>query len=145
MTFFTEYYSEILKWCAISSAFTFAVSLIVIPWIIIRLPCDFFITRKTIWNGAIKHHPALFILLLIVKNCLGIILFTAGVVMLVLPGQGILTIAISIGMINFPGKHALLSRIVQIPSVLKALNWVREKSHHPPFLTTFDKCDIVQL
>lgn len=145
MAFFTENYIELLQWCAVTSAFTFVVSLVTIPWIITRLPSDFFITPKTIWNGARRYHPALFVLLLILKNGIGLLLFTAGVIMLVMPGQGLLTIAISIGMINFPGKHTLLSRVVQIPSVLKSLNWIREKTHHPPFLTPSDKCDTVHI
>ncbi|MBC8316702.1 MAG: hypothetical protein H8E41_02280 [Desulfobulbaceae bacterium] len=145
MAFFTEINSEILKWCAVSSVFTFVVSLIAIPWIITRLPSDFFITPKTIWNGARRHHPALFLLLLLLKNSIGLLLFIAGIVMLVLPGQGILTIAIGIGMLNFPGKHTLLSRIVQIPSVLKSLNWIRKKFHHPLFLTPADKCDTIHM
>jgi hypothetical protein len=135
MNLLTDNLNEVLKWCAIVSVITFVGSLIIIPWIIIRLPSDFFITRKTIWNGAKRHHPALFIALLIIKNCIGILLLATGTIMLVMPGQGLLTIAIGIGMINFPRKHIFLSRIVQYPSVLKTLNWIRKKSHHPPFLS----------
>jgi hypothetical protein len=135
MKFLTDNLDEVLKWCAIASVLTFIVSLIIIPWIIIRLPSDFFITRKTIWNSAKQHHPALFITLLIIKNCIGIVLLAAGTIMLLMPGQGLLTIAIGLGLINFPRKHIFLSRIVQYPSVLKALNWIRKKSHHPAFLS----------
>lgn len=135
MNFLTDNLNEVLQWCAIASVLTFIVSLVIIPWIIIRLPSDFFITRKTIWNGAKQQHPALVIALLIIKNFLGILLLGAGTIMLFMPGQGILTIAIGLGLINFPRKHFFLSRIVQYSSVLKTLNWIRKKSHHPPFLS----------
>lgn len=144
MSTFIDNYSELLKYCAILSVFTFVVSLIVIPWVIVRLPNDFFSTPKTIWNGARRHHPFLVILLLIVKNGVGLLLLAAGIVMLVLPGQGLLTIVISIGMINFPGKHRMLSRIVQIPSVFKTLNWIRKKSNYPPFIHPTTKYDEFQ-
>jgi len=134
MSTFIDNYSELLQYCAILSVCTFVISLIIIPWIIIRLPSDFFSTPKTIWNGARQHHPVLVISLIIIKNCIGFVLLIAGIAMLVLPGQGLITIAISIGLINFPGKHRLLSRIVEIPTVFKTLNWIREKSCHPPFI-----------
>jgi len=134
MNFLTDNLDAILKWSALASILTFIGSLIIIPWIIIRLPSDFFITRKTIWNSAKQHHPALLITLLIIKNSIGMLLLAAGIIMLLMPGQGLLTIAIGLGLINFPRKHIFLSRIVQCPSVLKTLNWIRKKYHHPPFL-----------
>lgn len=131
-----EQYAYILEWCALLSAGTFVLSLIVIPWLILRLPADFFISRKTIWNGAKRHHPLLFLLFRIIKNLAGIILLLAGILMLVLPGQGLLTMVIGLGLINFPGKHELHARLVNIPSVLRSLNWIRKKGKRPPFETT---------
>ena len=100
MSTFIDNYSEILKYSALISIGTFFTSLVVIPWIVVRLPADFFSSPKTIWNGARSRHPLLVILLLLIKNGLGLILLAAGVAMLVLPGQGLLTIVISMGMKN---------------------------------------------
>lgn len=41
------------------------------------------------------------------RNVLGAILLVAGIAMLVLPGQGVPTILISLGLMNFPGKYRL--------------------------------------
>jgi len=46
--------------------------------------------------------------------------------MLVLPGQGLLTILLGVTLVNFPGKYALERRIVSRPSVANTLNRIRE-------------------
>jgi len=51
--------------------------------------------------------------------------------MLLLPGQGLITILIGIMMLNFPGKLAMERRIVQQPTVLRAINWIRAKAARP--------------
>jgi len=95
-----------------------------------RLPADYF--RRD--HHATRHHKqsaALRLLGLLGKNLLGIVLVCTGVAMLVLPGQGILTILIGLMLINFPGKRALEQRLVQQPTVLRAMNWMRAKAHQP--------------
>ena len=54
--------------------------------------------------------------------------------MLVLPGQGILTILAGIMLLDFPGKHRLLRWIVAHPQVLRTLNWLRRRGHPPLYL-----------
>ena len=52
--------------------------------------------------------------------------------MIVLPGQGLLTIITGLFLINYPGKFQLEQKIVTIPVVFKALNWIRLKAKKPP-------------
>ena len=54
-----------------------------------------------------------------------------GVAMLLLPGQGILTILIGLMLLDFPGKRGLERRLVQQPAVWRAINWMRAKAHQP--------------
>jgi hypothetical protein len=63
---------------------------------------------------------------------LGLVLVLAGVAMLVLPGQGVLTLLIGVVLLEFPGKQWLLRRIAGQPRVLGALNAVRERRGVPP-------------
>lgn len=65
------------------------------------------------------------------KNLLGLIFIIAGLAMLLLSGQGFITILIGIMMLNFPGKFTLEQRIVQQPIVLRAINWIRAKTDQP--------------
>ncbi len=52
--------------------------------------------------------------------------------MLLLPGQGVLTILIGLMLLNFPGKRGLERRIVGRPIILKLLNRMRVKRDLPP-------------
>jgi len=51
--------------------------------------------------------------------------------MLLLPGQGFITILIGIMLLNFPGKLSLELRIVQQPPVFRAINWMRARANQP--------------
>jgi len=56
----------------------------------------------------------------------------AGIAMLVLPGQGLLSILIGVTLLNFPGKYALERRIVGRPAVSRTLNRIRARARRPP-------------
>jgi hypothetical protein len=69
---------------------------------------------------------------LTVKNAVGGLLLVAGILMLVLPGQGILTILAALALLNFPGKRALELRILHRPALLKGINWLRRRAGRKP-------------
>ena len=70
----------------------------------------------------------------IAKNIAGAILVLAGIVMLVGPGQGILTILIGLILLDIPGKRPLEARIIQRPAVLAAVNRLRARFGKPPLI-----------
>ncbi len=57
----------------------------------------------------------------------------AQAVMLVTPGQGIVTLLIGLLLMNFPGKYRVERWLVLQPGVLRGLNWLRQKRGHQPF------------
>ncbi len=124
----------ILQWLGLLSLGTFAISLAVIPLLIARLPRDFFIRHL----GAVKHlswrSGPMPLLGFVLRNLAGGILLLAGVAMLFLPGQGILTIVLGLSLMAFPGKHRLLSSLTTRPSVQQGLDWIRLKTGHQAFL-----------
>jgi hypothetical protein len=66
------------------------------------------------------------------KNILGVILVLAGIVMLIGPGQGILTILIGLVLLDIPGKRPFEARLIKRPKVLSAVNNLRAKYEKPP-------------
>ena len=70
--------------------------------------------------------------ILIIKNVIGYSLILGGIMMLVLPGQGLFTIIIGLMLSNYPGKYSIERKFIAIPSVLKSINWLRKKSDKPP-------------
>ncbi|MBO0613084.1 hypothetical protein J1836_09105 [Thiothrix fructosivorans] len=114
-------------WLGILSAVTFVLSLLLLPWFVSRIPVDYFTRPRDphAWHIMLQPHT-------IVRNLLGLPVLLAGVAMLVLPGQGILTILIGLGIMNFPGKFALERWFIERKGVLTAINWIRQKTKHPP-------------
>jgi hypothetical protein len=123
-------HKTLLGWLGALSIVMFVGTLVALPIIVARLPADYFTRDQHHTNG---HTSAITPRLLgrVGKNLLGSVLILAGVAMLVLPGQGILTILIGLMLIDFPGKQALERRLVQQPSVWQAINWLRAKAHQP--------------
>ena len=70
----------------------------------------------------------------IIKNIIGLVLIAAGIVMLIGPGQGVLTILIGLIMMDIPGKRPLEARIIQRPAVLSAVNALRARWNKPPLI-----------
>ena len=119
-------------WIGILSMATFVGTLIIIPILVVRIPADYFMRKKQKPEPCYKNQYVVICLIgLFFKNLFGIIFVLAGVAMLFLPGQGFITILIGIMMLNFPGKFALQLRIVQQPTVLRAINWMRTKADQP--------------
>ncbi|HHJ21071.1 MAG TPA: hypothetical protein ENJ84_14785 [Gammaproteobacteria bacterium] len=114
------------------SVVTFIASLILIPWIIIRMPENYFLDEHRHRSKIRASHPINYLLIRIGKNLLGIILILAGLFMFILPGQGILTMLIGISLTDFPGKFQVERWFARQAKILRALNWIRRKAKRPP-------------
>lgn len=125
---------SILTGLAIFSVVTFVGSLIAIPIIIARLPNDYFLSEERHLAATRSKQPTFFFFNQFIKNFLGIILIIAGIAMLILPGQGLLTILIGLGITNFPGKYKLERKLVSNQNIFKSLNWMRKRGGVEPFL-----------
>ena len=113
---------------------TFIGSLIAVPWLIGRMPSDYFLTHWQKVDARHRRHPVVALMILVVRNSFGLLLFLAGVGMLFLPGQGLLTMLIGICLMDFPGKRRTLDRLVNIPSLQRGLNWIRRKQGKGEFV-----------
>jgi len=113
-------------------------TILLLPVLVVRIPPDYFRHRQRQHDYARDRHPLVHHGIVIVKNSLGLVLILAGIAMLVLPGQGLLTLLIGLTLTDFPGKYKLEKRIVGQPGVLKAINWLRHRAGHPPVLPPVD-------
>jgi hypothetical protein len=104
-----------------------------VPWVVARLPADYFNqSQRAVWREW-GGEPWFALLLGGIKNLVGALLALLGVVMLVTPGQGLLTLLVGLLLMNFPGKYRLERWLVGRRGVLTALNWLRRRGGHPPF------------
>lgn len=114
------------------SVLTFVGSLVAVPWLVVRMPADYFLHRRHFVDRWRSRHPLVRFALLILKNSCGVILVLTGIAMLVLPGQGILTIIVGLICLDFPGKFSLEQHFARIHPVIRTMNWIRHKAHRPP-------------
>lgn len=122
----------LLTWLSVISLITFVGSLLALPWLVGVIPEDYFLHQRRNPVDLKQRHPVVRLLLLIGKNLLGMLLLCGGILMLFLPGQGLLTLAMGMLLLDYPGKFSIERRIVAHPSVLKGINWLRAKGNHPP-------------
>ena len=125
-------HKQLLAWLGGLSVVTFVGSLLLIPLLVIRMGEDYFMPHRDEERTLAGRHPALRITGLILKNVLGLLLVGAGIAMLVLPGQGLLTIVMGIMLLNFPGKRRFELRLIRIPALLRTVNNLRTRAHRPP-------------
>ena len=125
-------HSSLLSWLAVFSVVAFIGTLISIPMLVIHIPENYFLHEKRppaahSSTGVLQH-----LALTGMKNLIGVLFILAGLVMLVLPGQGLLTILIGLMLMNFPGKYALQRALISRKPVLDAVNRLRTRAGRPP-------------
>jgi hypothetical protein len=125
-------YQEVFFWLGIISVLTFIVSLFSLPWLVARIPEDYFLYSKRHPANLKKSHPLTRLILLAGKNILGAILIAGGIIMLFIPGQGLLTVAMGLLLMDYPGKYQFERRMVQNENVLHGLNWLRARAKTQP-------------
>jgi uncharacterized membrane protein len=109
-----------------------ALTLVALVIVVITLPEDYF-TRDHREPSSRSHlHPLLWQALSLLKNLIGFLLILLGIALLVLPGQGALTILIGLTMTNFPGKYRLERRMMRQGAINKSLNKIRTLAKKPP-------------
>jgi hypothetical protein len=132
MSFLQSHWESILLWTTAISLVALVGTLIALPWAVARLPEDYFTrAHRKSWHEATPY-TALNLLLVLLKNTLGLLLVLLGLLMLFTPGQGVLTLLAGLALMNFPGKYALERKLALSPGVLKGINWMRARSGHPP-------------
>ena len=132
---------QLLELLGILSILTFIGSLLVVPWLILRLSPDYFIRHRLNVIERHRQHPVLGVIIFFLRNAVGFGLFAAGMAMLLMPGQGILTMFIGLSFMDFPGKHRLLEKMVQVRSVQQSLNWIRRKGGKEDLVFTAEQVE----
>jgi hypothetical protein len=121
-------------WLATLSMVTFLGSLLFVPVIVGRIPNDYFARSHRPTSRWGSHHPALRIAAVVLKNLAGTILVVMGLAMLLLPGQGLLTVLLGVLLLDFPGKFRLERWLVTRRGVLRTINWIRRRANREPLV-----------
>ncbi|CAA6823831.1 MAG: Unknown protein [uncultured Thiotrichaceae bacterium] len=123
LTLWFQQYQSVFAWGGLFSAITFVLSLLILPWLLSRIPVDYFRHHQPESSWAMLLTPRNML-----RNILGLPVLLAGISMLILPGQGLITILLGLAIMKFPGKFALERWVVNRRGVLPAVNWLRKKA-----------------
>ena len=124
----------LLGWLAGLSLGTFFLSLLLIPYFLGKLAPDCFVKLNKKAEQTRPPFTVGSLILLIARNVIGFALLLSGIAMLILPGQGILTMLLGVLLLSFPGKLTLITRLTGLPGVRRSLDWLREKRGKQPFV-----------
>ena len=102
-------------------------SIVLVPRFLASLPQDYLSASRAPEGHSMP--------LRLLRNLLGVVLVLLGVAMLLLPGQGLLTLLVGLLLLDFPGKQRLVVRLLGRPSVLKLVNKLRARRGSPPLAT----------
>lgn len=110
-------------------------SIAVVALLLVKLPATYFCDAcpHDFWGD---RHPMIRWTGLILKNLLGVLLVILGGIMTLpgVPGPGILTILLGVMLLNFPGKRRLERWLIRRPTVLSAMNRLRQRYGKPPMV-----------
>ena len=125
--------SDLLFLLGSLSIFILIISVLMMVLIISFLPEDYFKSenRNLISSFQNSRYPLLKLLVLITKNFFGVLLLLSGILMLVLPGQGILTIITGLVFMDYPGKYKFERKLLRQKGVINSINWIRSRLSKP--------------
>jgi len=108
----------------VASAAMFVGSILAIPWLVRRLPPDYFVRPPQ------RHSLAKRVL----RNTAAVLLIALGLAMLVLPGQGIITVLFGLSLLDIKAKDRALCWLLQRKKIQEGVQRLRSKKGKPPLL-----------
>ncbi len=124
----------LLGFIGVTSVIFFIASLFFLPWLVAQIPSDYFSTKRRKPAQWKQIHPVLRYAVLVLKNLVGVIILLAGIIMLLTPGQGLLSILLGLMLMDYPGKFTLERQIITRLKLLRLINWLRRRQKKPPLL-----------
>ena len=129
----------LVLWISVVSLVLCLGGMALLPVIAARLPHDYLLRLS---EGRVANESPRHWAVTLVRNLGGGLLLLAGVLLVPLPGPGVMVILVGLGLMDFPAKRRLMLHLVRRPSVLDPLNRLRRMFGQPDLLdvvTTADK------
>ena len=117
---------ELQIFIAVISILSIVLPLLFVPFIIKKLPANYFCLN---YNSEHKHTW----LIILLRNIAALVITLIGIIFILTPGQGSITILTGLIIADFPYKKQLEVKFVNFPFVLTVLNKIRNKMQLSPF------------
>ena len=105
----------------VASAVMFVATLVGVPIFLVKVPSDYFTRESKKSSLPVK----------VLRNIAGFALIGLGIAMLVLPGQGALTILVGLCVLDLPIKDRLIQKLLSKKKVQGAIDGLRRKAGKP--------------
>ena len=125
----------LLRGLVVFSVLFFVFGIASIPYLVCKIPEDYFLREQRNWRDSYMRFGPAFLIVILGKNILAVILLLSGLLMLFLPGQGLLSMFLGIVLLDFPRKYQLERWLIRKPALNRSLNWIRNKKGHKDLLT----------
>lgn len=96
----------------------FVGTMVAAPIFLVRVPDDYFARPRRPRSVPVR----------VLRTVLGLALVALGALMLVLPGQGIITIVVGLGVLDLPIKDRMIRRLLSLPKVHASIDKLRRKA-----------------
>ena len=112
---------------------TAAISLVMVAWVVVRLPGDYFVSERAAGRWR-ESHPMIRWPVTILMQLFGVVLVVLGIIMALpgVPGQGFLTIMVGIMLLEFPGKRRVERWVLRRRGVSLGINKIRARFGREP-------------
>ena len=125
---FSKEYADVFLGLTLFSALSVILVMTVSARVIAQLPADYFITPHQDKAYLQHFHPSIRVFIPLLKNITEVLLIVAGIVMLFIPRQGILTMLAGVVLTDFPGKLRCELWLVRRAKVCRSINWLGRRS-----------------
>lgn len=122
---------DTLIWVSSLSGVGLLVFAIVTPWLIVRMPEDFFSNPQR-YNWLNRKPAMIRVPIRILKNMLALALVIVGVIMFLTPASGLFPMLLGVVLADVPGKLKLQRWILCRTTIRKSITWLRRKFHRKP-------------
>lgn len=129
----TLFSAEVMIPVTIATLLLVVASVAAVPFMVVRLPADYFSEPRPPLAERFRKASVGGRALIVLKNLGGALLVILGVIMLFVPGQGLLTILFGLVLLDLPRKHEVERRIVARPAIRNALTKLRARFDKEPF------------
>jgi hypothetical protein len=107
----------------VASVAMFVATIVAVPVYFARISEDHFVRHED--HGLAKK---------IARNAVGALLVLLGIAMLVLPGQGLLTVIVGLTLLDLPWKKKLLRKLLTNAKVKHAIDAMRSRAGRGPLI-----------
>ena len=117
---------SIIIWFGSGSILVSVLAILLLPWGILNIPEDYFLHQVRVKKAS--KHPIIQVIIIILKNIIGYLFVLVGIALLILPGQGLLTVFLGVLLIDFPKKYKFECWLVRRKLIAHPINWIRNKN-----------------